>query len=102
MNELQLKRLTRIALDHWTTLCPDRVDALKRAGRLDQSLQAMALQTLSEWTSLTHLGQTPEEAWETVSQRYLLLPPESTATPTNDLSDIFQDLAQIHQSLESL
>jgi hypothetical protein len=103
MSPPDIPTLTQLALDHWLTFCPAMAKSLSRAGELHTHALRAAQQTLSEWTSLTAWGLRPEEAWELVRDRYLLLPPEAPPTPiSTDLTPIFQELAEIYRSLENL
>jgi hypothetical protein len=101
MNPPTITTLTQLALDHWLSFCPEMAKSLRRAGELHTHAHRAAQQTLLELTSLTALGLRPEEAWEIVRDRYLLLPAETPPTPsTSDLTPIFQELAEIYRSLE--
>jgi len=101
MSTLEVFRLARLALKHWKAHQPTLYHDLERAGRLKQTAEHAATQTLSDRDSLIALGQTPQEAWETVRERYLFLRPEITPPIQNDLTDITKDLMAIYRAVES-
>jgi hypothetical protein len=67
---------------HWKEHLPTRYRQLQEAGTLERSLKAAAEQTYLEVSELEDSGFQPDEAWQMVREKYLLLPPEGTPTPT--------------------
>lgn len=71
------------ARQHWKEHLPTRFAALKKAGKLDSSLQEAANQTYLELQQLEDSGLTPEEAWQMVREEYLFPRAESDGAATS-------------------
>lgn len=48
---------------------------LKKSGRLEAHLQEAVERTFQETNALEEQGLRPDEAWEIVREKYLLIPP---------------------------
>lgn len=78
-----------MAKRHWTEFCPQMVRDLEAQGRLEEALyeaqeatseEMMELRSrLQKEQSLTP-QQTHDQAWELIRVKYILLPPEETAS----------------------
>jgi len=101
MSTQTLHQYATIAREHWRQFLPSMYRALEEGGRLEKTAQQAAQRTLSDQASLIASGQSPQEAWEAVRDRYLLLPPETTPTAQSDLTDVAQDLMTIFRQIET-
>ena len=92
---MNLQNWVELGRQHWKEHLPARYAALKKAGRLDASLQEAANQTYSEVSRLEEAGFQPDEAWQMARETYLLLPPEeSEDAPARPMQSLMQEIAQ--------
>ena len=77
-----------MAQRHWTEFCPQMVKDLEAQGRLEEALyeaqeatseEMMELRSKLQKQSLTP-QQAHDQAWELIREKYILLPPEETAS----------------------
>ena len=81
-----LTQYGRMAEKHWRQLCPKMVRELEQKGLLRQMLLEAEEKTKDEMATLRlelmKQGKTAQQAqtqaWETVREKYILLPPEET------------------------
>lgn len=66
------------ARSHWQAFLPDKTARLTKAGTLEAALDEAVEQTFAEVSQLEDSGTAPDEAWQMVREKYLLLPPETT------------------------
>ncbi len=77
-----LKNWIDLGRKHWKEHLPERYQSLKAAGKLESSLKQAAEQTYLETTELEQTsGYQPDEAWQMVREKYLLLPAEGQSQP---------------------
>ena len=78
-----------MAKRHWTEFCPQMVKELEAKGRLEEALYEAQEATSEEMMELRSRLQkeqslTPQQAhdqaWELIREKYILLPPEETAS----------------------
>ena len=78
-----------MAKRHWTKFCPQMVKELEVQGRLEEALYEAQEATSEEMMELRSRLQkeqrlTPQQAhdqaWELIREKYILLPPEETAS----------------------
>ena len=78
-----------MAKRHWTEFCPQMVKEMEAQGRLEEALYEAQETTSGEMMELRSKLQkeqslTPqqanEQAWELIREKYILLPPEETAS----------------------
>lgn len=78
-----------MAKRHWTEFRPEMVKELTAQGRLDEALYEAQETTSAEMMELRaklqrEQGLTPQQAhdqaWELIREKYILLPPEETAS----------------------
>ena len=80
-----LTQYGRMAEKHWREFLPKTVKDLERQGRLQEMLLEAEEKTANEMYDLTRNAmkdgltaqQAHDQSWETVSERYIFLPPES-------------------------
>jgi hypothetical protein len=80
-----LTQYGRMAQKHWREFLPRMVRELESKGRLHQALLEAEEKTKDEMATLRMdlmrqgltADQAHRQAWETVRERYILLPPES-------------------------
>lgn len=95
---MNLQNWVELGRRHWKEHLPKRFEALKKAGTLDAALQEAASLTYSEVSRLEDAGMQPDEAWQTVRETYLLLPPEeSEEAPASPMLSLMQEIAQAKQ-----
>jgi hypothetical protein len=78
-----------MARRHWTEFCPKMVKELEAQGRLEEALYEAQETTSAEMMELRRTlqkehGLTPQQAhdqaWELIREKYILLPPDETAS----------------------
>jgi hypothetical protein len=78
-----------MARRHWTEFCPKMVKELEAQGRLEEALYEAQETTSAEMMELSRTlqkeqGLTPQQAhdqaWELIREKYILLPPDETAS----------------------
>jgi hypothetical protein len=83
--QITLTQYGMMAEKHWREFLPKMVSSLERTGRLQEMLLEAEDKTANEMYDLTRRGmkdgltaqQAHDQAWETVREKYILLPPES-------------------------
>jgi len=78
----------RMAEAHWREHCPRLVRELERTGQMATSLLEAQTRTLDEMESMMrdfrrqglNPQQAHDQAWELVRERYILIPPEASAS----------------------
>ena len=65
-----------LARKHWTEWLPNKVEALKSEGLLDQALQTAAVNATRRVVELMQRGYQAHEAEEVALREYVLLSPE--------------------------
>jgi hypothetical protein len=88
---IQLTQYGMMAEEHWRKFCPKMVKDLETSGRLREMLLEAEEKTEEELATLRRqlmkegltAQQAHDQAWETVRERYILLPPESEQTATH-------------------
>ncbi len=78
----------RMAEAHWREHCPRLVRELERTGQMAASLLEAQTRTLDEMESMMrdfrrqglNPQQAHDQAWELVRERYILIPPEASAS----------------------
>ena len=83
--QITLTQYGMMAEKHWREFLPKMVSDLERKGRLQEMLLEAEEKTANEIYDLTRNAmkdgltaqQAHDQAWETVRERYILLPPES-------------------------
>lgn len=84
-----LQNWVRLGREHWKEFQPTMYKRLLAKGTLDEKLQEAANKTFEDVMDLEHKGYQPDEAWQMVRERYLLLPEEKgidTSEQTHDHS----------------
>lgn len=76
---LSVTALMAQARRHWTEWLPEKVAALKEAGKLESELQAVAKMAMQRAQELMAMGYRVHEAEEVVLAEYILLKPEPGA-----------------------
>jgi hypothetical protein len=84
-NQISLTQYGLMAEKHWRQFCPKMVKELESTGKLHVALLAAEEKTEEELSDLRRklmkqgltAQQAHDQAWETVRERYILLPPES-------------------------
>jgi hypothetical protein len=71
--------LAQQALQHWTKWLPQKVQALKERGELQEAIQGAASQAQRAASELIAQGYQEHEALEVVLPQFVLLPPEAEA-----------------------
>ena len=82
---ITLTQYGMMAEKHWREFLPKMVRDLERKGRLQEMLLEAEEKTANEMYDLTRSAmkdgltaqQAHDQSWETVRERYILLPPES-------------------------
>ena len=78
-----------MAKRHWTEFRPQMVNELETQGRLEEALYEAQEATSEEMMELRRKlqkeqslapQQTHDQAWELIREKYILLPPEETAS----------------------
>ena len=80
MPQTQFPNWTRLANQHWKEFLPAKYQELQKAGKLQAEIARAVEQTFSEIDQLEQSGLRPDEAWEIVSPKYILLQPEPETT----------------------
>mgnify|MGYP001312324077 CR=1 FL=1 len=98
---MNLQNWIDLARQHWTEHLPQKVQQLRRAGKLEKALREAANQTYSLVDSLEAQGMGPEEAWQQARTEFLLLPPEESPeeAPT-DAMNLLREIALVRQHAE--
>lgn len=94
------RRLTNKAIRHWKEWLPNRYAELLEANQLITAAEAAAKGAAQEMKALMDAGMRRDEAEEIVLPKWILLPPESSASEDADWED--DELAELEDQYREM